>query len=608
MPYRLPFRAPRPIEIPLDPGAAERRARRARRAGMVFALSTLAGVVVLLVTAKASSDRRRRAAEVAYSDTMECLAKSTTLPNALLDVRARQLTAMGTAPETRGPDGWPMACAKPAHQLRDAADELREVPLSTAADRLRGALARFDAYSEDLGGTIADLHAAATAIGLPGGSPTGAWPSTAPAHALSIDDLKKPVDLVTSPRGLEEAGEERMPGERLVFTLGVVGTSPRVLCIARRAETGVSVACSPNLFDPNWTLQGTSAEDAYPLGFPTFPLDYRPRVPSLEPHVYAPLRGAPGVTTPWRFDAMPWEEGAKGLLTGHSNVGMNVAPGKRSRMLLLDARPVPKLSTQSVEASSDVSGMATRTELLHGAKRAGLVFDALVTEDDHGRLAVASLAGPPPRRFEPIAATELHPLSDGCRAQGTFAVRLGGDLHDGLVFLDPAGVPSRVLPLPKHGSLACAPGGIAWLVRPNADWPGQSLVVRCTRDGCKEHEIAQRALDKNDPALRATRWHGTGILGDKVLAVWTAGDRGGVRMRLARPELFAKAPDVPIYDDRVRHERLGPSTLRGMRVFYRPEFALVALLTDQGVHFVAIEPDGRFAPLAPVAFDTLLRP
>jgi hypothetical protein len=85
----------------------------------------------------------------------------------------------------------------------------------------------------------------------------------------------------------------------------------------------------------------------------------------------------------------------------------------------------------------------------------------------------------------------------------------------------------------------------------------------------------------------------------KLLLVWAAGDRGGVRMRLAPADQIAKSPDVILYDDLVKDGKVGSlSTLFDIKAFSRPGYALLVMSTQAGVHAVRVTADGAFKPLA----------
>jgi hypothetical protein len=88
-------------------------------------------------------------------------------------------------------------------------------------------------------------------------------------------------------------------------------------------------------------------------------------------------------------------------------------------------------------------------------------------------------------------------------------------------------------------------------------------------------------------------------LDGKLLVVWAAGERGGVRMRLGPIETIGTAPDVVLYDDMMKDGHVGSlSTLFDLKLFSREGYALLLLSTQTGVHGVRIDANGTVAPLS----------
>jgi hypothetical protein len=80
--------------------------------------------------------------------------------------------------------------------------------------------------------------------------------------------------------------------------------------------------------------------------------------------------------------------------------------------------------------------------------------------------------------------------------------------------------------------------------------------------------------------------------------VWLGGERGGLRMRMAAPELFAREPEKLLFDDHVASgKNAQASTLLGFRLYSRERFAVLLLSSMAGVHAFRIDPDGSVKPL-----------
>jgi hypothetical protein len=180
-------------------------------------------------------------------------------------------------------------------------------------------------------------------------------------------------------------------------------------------------------------------------------------------------------------------------------------------------------------------------------------------------------------------------------AEGTFVARLSAENHDALTFRDEGGAFSPPVRVPSDGALACEDGGAAWVVPVTGVWTeSPPALVRCTRDGCEQRVVRAEATDRATPEHRA-RFSKGGILGGKLLVVWSAGESGGIRMRLAPPEAFDSTDDVVVFDDRIEGDRLVAPAISAIRLFVRPRFALLLLASGHEVLAVRIEADGSFA-------------
>ena len=88
-------------------------------------------------------------------------------------------------------------------------------------------------------------------------------------------------------------------------------------------------------------------------------------------------------------------------------------------------------------------------------------------------------------------------------------------------------------------------------------------------------------------------------LNGKVLVAWAAGERGGVRMRLAPADQITKVGDVIVLDDLVKDGQTQKlSALLGLRLFSREGFAVLVLSTVAGVHALRIDDGGKVTPVS----------
>jgi hypothetical protein len=124
--------------------------------------------------------------------------------------------------------------------------------------------------------------------------------------------------------------------------------------------------------------------------------------------------------------------------------------------------------------------------------------------------------------------------------------------------------------------------------------------VRCSSAGCRTEVVRMQALLKNrlEFAPREGRMVDAADLDGKVVIAWAAGERGGVRLRVAPIESIAKAPDVVLFDDMMKDGHAGNlSTLFDLKLFSREGFAVLLLSTVTGVHALRIDADGKITPM-----------
>ncbi len=121
----------------------------------------------------------------------------------------------------------------------------------------------------------------------------------------------------------------------------------------------------------------------------------------------------------------------------------------------------------------------------------------------------------------------------------------------------------------------------------DADWPGVIHV--------QKRIVSRETFDLNDPELRASdaeRFRPARV-GGSILAVWRAGTRGGLRMRVAPIDRLGGARDVVLFDDLVMGGVLqGTSLLQAFRVYGGARAAVVFLVTSSGTWLVDVTESG----------------
>jgi hypothetical protein len=235
-----------------------------------------------------------------------------------------------------------------------------------------------------------------------------------------------------------------------------------------------------------------------------------------------------------------------------------------------------------------------------------------ITPDNERRLFALPVSQPDAGSFEPVDIGELpepgliregdeeQPHLTGCRSSQATVVRVRGSREDYITFRI-NGKFSEPVRSPTWGVLGCH-GATATLVTAGFTTAGTKLYhATCTSAGCSATELKGEALDRNSADLRPVDSNDVQAvdLGGKLLAVWLGGERGGLRMRLATPEMFMREPEQVLFDDHVAEgKNARASTLLGFRLYSREGFAVLLLSSLSGVHAFRIGPDGAVKPYA----------
>lgn len=129
---------------------------------------------------------------------------------------------------------------------------------------------------------------------------------------------------------------------------------------------------------------------------------------------------------------------------------------------------------------------------------------------------------------------------------------------------------------------------------------GGAVVTECTVSECKEHIVdIDKMLAQNDDLAPRERKNLRAIdVGGKLLIVWSAGDNGGVRMRVGAADQLANAPETILLDDHIRDGAYrDESTLVGLELLPFGRSAVLLLGTVDGVYAFLAEADGKLSPL-----------
>lgn len=582
--------SPDPSDAEPDLAALQARASTRRRGvlGAVFALLLAGGAAGVTLAKRAEKAEAAQAA----SSLRDCLLGGPLDPgeSAVQRVRRRQLALFELSDSERTKRGmrlWPLACRDAAdHALQKLADVASDQERRSLGDLVRD-LSSPAAVTKDLSGTLPvvmgllDAHFAAPVTRgkdpIPPVVPSIAGLS--PAAALSrkgtalnrcytednpgvtlpvlVDEEGLPAPLFCSFRAdsrdahcrlLRELAAVRGHGLRL---LGTADPDAEHLVFAgRRGSEGVFVTGSPTPIDKLYSYGGYSASDG-------------------------------------SVSVLGWDEAARGLVLVQGKKG---EPGKRI----------------ALKPNFRVGNYFYGSQLLWDQ-----VLVRGITPDNERRLYLLPLGGDDQRSFGLVdigelpeaglirAGEEEQPHLTGCRTRKATVVRVRGTDSDFLTFRLNSTFTSPV-EAPAFGVLGCY-GTTATIVDVAYGKAGATRIFHdaCTSAGCTHSEVRGQALDKDSSDLRPAEASDIAAvdLGGQLLVAWLAGERGGLRVRLAPPDRFERAPDVVLLDDHVLDgKNTDVSTVLGFRLYSRESFAVLLVSTLAGLHAFRIDPSGKVEP------------
>jgi hypothetical protein len=579
-----------PIDRDSSPDFAALRARAARRRtiilGAAFAIAVVGGT-----TAVISSQRSgKKELDATIGDLKACLLGGPLDPKETPSLRFRrlQLKAMGRSDAERSKGGnnvWPFNCRPGAGHaldlLKTSAPEADQKKLSALLDFFSNSEALSKDGSDILDGALSVLNAASQ-------GPVTAGAEPLPPPARTVDSIAGTTGL--SKQGLTRAFTEDNPGLSLPVLIDEEELSAPLFCLFR--ASGESADCRSlvelsRVHGHGLRLLGTSDPDA----------------PNL---VFAGKRGSEGV----------FVTGSAEPVDRMYSYGGFTSREKTTSVLGWDETTRTLILTQKVGSAGPV-----RTPLkpnfrvgnyFYGSQ---LLWDQVlvrgVTPDNERRLFVLPLADKGKRTFDLVDIGELpepglirpgeeeQPHLTGCRTEKATVVRVRGESSDYLTFRI-NGAFSKPVEAPPVGVLGCY-GTTATVVHVNRDSGGSARIYHatCTSAGCVQAVVSAETLDGNSPDLRARQGHNvTAVdLDGKLLAVWQAGDRGGLRMRMGEPDKFSHSDSVVVLDDHVSDGKtIAESTLLGFRLYSREHFAVLMLSTMAGVHAFRIQANGSIEP------------
>jgi len=572
-----------------DFGALGARSRRNRR--IVFALLGL--LIVGGIGFAVFSAKRTREAELAAlaSELRVCLLGGPLSDKESLLERFRrlQMHALGhsdTARVTQGKNLWPLTCHDPADRLAKLLKGSVSETEAKAISDLVTLLAKPESVTKD----GADSVAAVLAY-LDGASP-GPVPSgkhALPPAVANVDTLPASAQLSKKGTALGKCYTEDNPGLSLPVLIDEEGLQAPLLCVFR--ASGDDAGCR-SLGE----LSAVRGHGVRMLGTSD------PEAPNL---VFAGRRGAEGIFATGTATPIDRVYSYGGYSAKDGKVSVLGWDEEARTLVLVQGEKGRPSSRTPLRPNFRVGNFFYGSQLLWDQ-----VLVRGVTPNDERRLYTLPL-GRGGASFELADIGELpepgmirhgeeeEPHLTGCRSAQATVVRVRGSENDSLTFRMQDRF-TQPVQAPAYGTLGCY-GTTATFVRVAHGGGGSTKIFHsaCTTAGCSHSVLKGQALDKDSSELRpesATDIAAVDLAG-KLLVVWNAGQRGGIRMRMAPPDLFSRADDVMILDDHVWEGKLArETTVLGFRLYSREGFAVLLLSSMAGVHAFRITPDGAVKP------------
>jgi len=510
--------------------------------------------------------------------------------------RRRQLAAMSHSDAERSSLGvklWPLSC-------RDAAGKAADTFKADLAQSQAGILPALVKFLSDPGALTKDAtDALEPALSLLDSIEPGPVPATKealPPKVQNQDALATLAPLSKRGTALAKSYTEDNPGIALPVLVDEESMSAPLLCVFRQEDSktrcraltelssvrghGLRLLGTSDEASPTLLFAGNrGAEGVFVAGSPA-PLD--------KLYSYGGYASADGKA--W---VLGWDEEARNLVLVHKN-----AEQPPARTPLKPNFTVGNFfyGSQLLWDQVLVRGITPENERRLFALTVGASGNGSFEMVDIGELPEAGLIR---------QGDEQQPHLTGCRTAQATIVRVRGTGHDAITFRIGDRF-SQPVPSPTWGTLGCH-GSTATLVTAGFSAGGSRLYyASCTSAGCAITEFKPEALDHSAGDLRPQDARDVQAvdLGGKLLAVWLAGERGGLRMRFAPPELFEREPEQILFDDHVADgKNARASTLLGFRLYSRENFAVLLLSTLAGVHAFRIDPEGNVKPMSIPAVD-----
>jgi len=519
--------------------------------------------------------------------------------------RAVQMAALTLGDLQREPgkgDPWPDRCAPLAHvlyaALKDAgrAEEGKQ-DLAYWTEQLATQLKQEGAYAKDLSEPIDqvwDLAAKGTIALEPRPDQTA---PAAPAQPMTIDVLAQTKGVTPKPFELKNVRTELSPGPtlRVLVEDKDVPDSPFV-CTFEAAKAAARCVRLPKVVidasHAGFHLLGTGDEAAAPLVFAgdrgsdgVFRLDSGQRV--FEQNGFAGYASADGL-----YSVLGLDKTKHGLelvrASGDKPKPSAVTPTSfqlKTEELERDSQLLWGQLVMRGKNATDETWLAA-AEVQAGAQPLGPVQNIGLLAEDSG--AAKPAPGPQLTGCRSSEATVLRATQGNAEFLSFF---IGGK------WTKPVRIPGT------GGTLSCrkSEATVTRVAASDQESPLKTSITahRCTPASCESESVTLEQMLKGELGLAPTGMVSATGFDGKLLVVWAAGSRGGLRLRLAPPARMAETQDLILFDDLLKDGAVQKAgSLLDLRLYSFERYAVVLMSTAAGVQALRIEPDGKAAPIA----------
>lgn len=593
-----------PAPESIDVMTADRKKRRARMliGGLVLVVVVGGGGYGLV---RYQDAQQKKAIAGAWGSFSRCLTGGDLEKDERPSQRFRnlQLVAMTMNEAERTFEGsdkpWPISCAPLGHTVNETMrsagmSESGKKDLAASSEALAKSLNEGNSFSADLSDAVETVFEQAAEAKIETVSGVAAPKAPLPQRPLTASYLATVEPLSRASFTLKNAFTDAHPAGALRMLVEEKGVdkSPFLCTFDAKAPTAQCKTLPKVVAEGHGLrLLGTADDDSDPL-------------------VFAGDRGTAGIyraDTGEKIDAM-YSYGGYAKKDGSSAVlGYN---GLDHDLLITRRTSAGTIPRTKLELDFELGNLYYSSQLL---------WDAMLLRGVSKQKERKLYAGTLDFRGEPFkdlgsvgilpepglisGGADEPPHIAGCRTDKATVVRVKGYDNDFMSFLIGGKWTPPISPDITGGILSCH-GTEAVITRLEAAgegsaWKTSVTQCHCNSAGCQGGKVAMEKFLKGHYEFGPHEGHVDAVdLDGKLLIVWQAGDRGGVRMRLAKPEQMDRAEDQILFDDMVKDGQVGKlSTLFDLRLFSRDGFAILLMNTVAGIHALRIDAGGKVAPV-----------